>query len=397
MTYLGDTIYYDFEDNQVENDNGFVIGKRNGFITRRVNDELYIDLKCDWREQKFRRWLLSDDSVNQFINTNEDASSSDVMTAFDQKFLFTSELRSTSNPEFFYIIPKPEYILQNLNSKGKVKEFEASAKSTINAKDYPIFKLDENKNPVKVIQCKIDFIENTVFQGNTGTFNLDLNIDNASQIFNSTFTSYLNIENSLGTAMQRVISLDSIFMTNMPSNDLIDVNFLGYTNGSIANSVLENVVFGTPKKNSLLGPGPHESVGWINLNMIECRFKNVSYGSYTTTVKMSNFTVNESCVFFYSNKTNILQDSVISNSIFNNTIFRCLYNTINVIIIGMIIPKISNDETIYTIPKVLNSIELNRISTSGELYYEEEVLNGTTFNNNIYVWDQASNNWILTS
>ncbi|QTD39027.1 tail fiber domain-containing protein [Polaribacter batillariae] len=398
LTYKGDIVHFDFDDNKVENDNKIVIGERKGFIKRRINKDLNIDVNCNWREQKFRRWLLSDSSIDQFINVNEDATDVNVMTAFDGKYLFTSEQRTKANANYFYIIPAPEYLLNNLNTNGKVKEFEALAKTNLRAKDFSVFQLDNNKEPVKVAKCIIEFLANSVFQMNPDSFNVNLNIENLKFINNSTFTCYANLIGATGTTIEKVITLDALHFDNFTANFLKNINFLGYSSGFVSSSSFENIIFGTNKDGDIIGPGPHESVSWIILNMLNCKFLNTSYGSFTTVIKMLNIVSINSCLYFYSNKFGLYQDSIIVNSIFNNATLRLLHNNINVTISGLIIPKKETPEGwIYSIPKVLNSINIKRISSTGELYYEEEASEADNFTKKIFVWNQETNNWELTN
>ncbi|WP_158837813.1 tail fiber domain-containing protein [Polaribacter sp. L3A8] len=397
LIYLGDTVHFDFNDNEVKNDNKVIIGERNGFIKRRINNDLNIDVNCNWREQKFRRWLLADDNIDMFINVNEDSSDLNVMTAFEGKYLFTSEFRKKTDSNYFYIIPAPEYVLKNLDVNGKVKDFEAFAINNIKAKDFSVFELDENKQPVNVTKCVINFLENSVFQNNINTLNLNLYIDDLQILKNSTFTCYANLVNSNNTTVEKIITLDSLFVDNFNSNYFKNVNFLSHSSGNVLKSLFENVVFGTNGHQITIGSGPHESVTWIELNMLNCNFNNTSYGSYSTGIKILNLECLNSCLYFYSNKQRLLQDSIISNSVFKNATLRCLNNNINVVISGLIIPeKDSPEGWIYSIPKTLNSIEIKRISSTGELYYEEESSENDTFTKNIFVWNQATNNWDLT-
>jgi hypothetical protein len=51
LTYIGDKLAYDFNDNKIVDENGTFITSRNGFVLRRINLEIQLILIQDWREQ----------------------------------------------------------------------------------------------------------------------------------------------------------------------------------------------------------------------------------------------------------------------------------------------------------------------------------------------------------
>jgi hypothetical protein len=59
LTYIGDKLAYDFNDNKIVDENGTFITSRNGFVLRRINLKIQL-INQDWREQKFRRFALND-------------------------------------------------------------------------------------------------------------------------------------------------------------------------------------------------------------------------------------------------------------------------------------------------------------------------------------------------
>jgi len=77
-TFLGDTIYYDMDDTDILDDNFQVAGQRKGRIFRRINLLQTVDLECDWRVQRNRRWLLDEVSRTQFINRQHVAPSGSI-------------------------------------------------------------------------------------------------------------------------------------------------------------------------------------------------------------------------------------------------------------------------------------------------------------------------------
>ena len=66
VTYLGESLEYDFEDTIIKNENEVTIGNRNGLITRRISKDKRIDVNKDWRVQRYRRYSLSDQDWAKF-------------------------------------------------------------------------------------------------------------------------------------------------------------------------------------------------------------------------------------------------------------------------------------------------------------------------------------------
>lgn len=62
LTYVGDFLTYNFNDNEIKNRNGDVLGSREGVITRRNNPNLNINIDDDWRHKKYRRYKISDEN-----------------------------------------------------------------------------------------------------------------------------------------------------------------------------------------------------------------------------------------------------------------------------------------------------------------------------------------------
>lgn len=77
-TFLGDTIYYDMDDDEVLNDNLEVIATRTGKIFRRRNLTGKFDLEIDWRVQRYRRYLLDSTSRTKFLNQQWEQNGSNI-------------------------------------------------------------------------------------------------------------------------------------------------------------------------------------------------------------------------------------------------------------------------------------------------------------------------------
>lgn len=297
-TFNEDQLIYDFEDDTILNDNKENIGTRKGSIKQRKNDNLLIDAPLDWRVVRFRRWLLDEADRVKFINRNEDAATS--RTAYNGNHLYTSVLTQTTHVNRFYIAIIPQGSLNNLNANAIVKSFDYLVSDLTMCKDYTLFKIDENLNPVNVSQFKVKDLKNTIFMGLNTSFNYKLYFvaDNATFIRNNTFIGNAYFY-AFNTQFHKIIAFDDFhvekgirdsyfselyilqyFGVQNFSASHIDKLIIGALNGSIAGNPNPQPAFkghffrevtNTRIVSSVIGTASHFAV------IKDCNLKNCSF------------------------------------------------------------------------------------------------------------------------
>ena len=318
------TVEYDFDDVDIINDNKEIIGTRKGFVERRFNSVLNIDLNVDWRAQRYRRWLLSPDSISKFLNRDLNPTTTSV--GFQDKHLFTSQNRSTTDINAFYIVATPEGKLKKLDENSILLDFNYSVLNINRAKDYQIFKLSETYQPVMVNACVVKYLNNTVFQGLVGEFDFKLTVNSENTKFiNNTFVS-----NCVLKLYDSIIE-NSIFLDNFSSTisfstifQLKALSYLGIDNFIASN--VKNLSFGTQQKNgNLTGnsgtTGRIPGTRWNYFSLIKnSNIFNSNIGSTLANFKLECITIVNSSIFVYygaddeyNRKIFTIRNSVISN------------------------------------------------------------------------------------
>lgn len=302
LTFKNDKLIYDFDDSNVINDNLEIIGTRNGFIKRRYNNILKIDINKDWRAQRYRRWLIPEGEYrSKLLNvyhplTNE-------FSATQSKYLFTSELIGTASSNYLYIAQSLETTNMTIGLSGSANNYGITFSSNQDKfKDYPIFRLDSSLEPIKVDECYIDSLSNSVFIGNITNSNLTLSINRMMYIINSTFQGY-PILKGYQNVLTNIMSLDDV---NISGNfiTLTNVNFLSKINTSYMNyATINNSIFGSLPFNIFLnGLGSlslNTFVRWFSLNLDNVIIDRTVFGTGFSTIKIADSKIGGSSLFHY--------------------------------------------------------------------------------------------------
>lgn len=314
LTYLNDEMIYDFNADIVYNDNKESIGTRNGFIKRRFNKDINIDINKDWRVQRYRRWMVpvatvDSDYRKKLLNINYPTTN--TYLSFQSKYLYTSELLNVNSTWNMYICTKIETTSLTAGETGSVVSFPIvmdgtgglnSTEGIVKFKDYTILELDSFLEPIEVKKCIVDNLENTVFINTDATLKGDLYIDYNISFSNSTFFGYPEIQ---GTAIEfnDVVALDkiqtygtNILLTNMNALSFI---YIGLLDGSFTNIITGSLPYG----NTFSGMGStpaNTPVRWLNLEGQMTTVKNCLFGCGTGTIQLNNSTISGGGVFTYS-------------------------------------------------------------------------------------------------
>lgn len=268
LTFLGDTLEYDFNNSDIENEDGVVIGSRKGFILRRVNEDLNIDLNKDWRVQRYRRFKIEDtDEWNDYILENDGDNSLYIMGGTNAFSLSTETLtenhkfilRNIENRDFYQdftklglesnvfltgqaTAPEIEYGFRYETEDQDEFRLDLVASDVTLAKDFNIIQLDGNYEPVDTIfSLKANFLNNTVFlnynfqYGDSG----GLNVDIKDGILNSTFMTLPSlVSNSYKEAvsLKNITAIDSLSLVNTGQiNNLHVLSTVQLSNAGIVN------------------------------------------------------------------------------------------------------------------------------------------------------------------
>ncbi len=317
-TFVGDIVEYNFNSTEIYNDNSEVIATRNGFITKRKNDSLAIDLPIDWRNTKFRRWQLNLDSRTKLLNQHLDVSTTKL--GFQEKWLYTAGKRKVTEPQYFYVGMSVEGSLPNLNANAQKTTFKYEVESTVAAKDYPVFPIDENRSPIKtkVAGVKAKSFSNTVFQCLPGESN-SVTGASANIIAGCTFVGQASLYDDEGSIFDTV-SVDAVRVSG--SNiDLEKCVFLSWTQIQLSNqSSFKGVVFGTMQNGVRLTgvDQPLPVVWWLYVYANNSILNNCAISGVTPHLYLDNTKLVETSVFGYYSPThpNVAMDSEYMREVF---------------------------------------------------------------------------------
>lgn len=327
LTFKNDKVIYDINDSDVLNDNLEVISTRNGFISRRFNDVLGIDIDKDWRAQKYRRWLLPTEYRSNLLNLTLGTSSS--LNSHQGKYLYTSELIGTASNDYLYLGKSLETTDITLGASGSVLSYGITfSTNQINFKDYPIFKLDSNCNPVGVSKVKVNNLSNTVFIGNNTNFNYDLYLE-IDRLSMSTFQGNIvfygnNIRLSNINALSDINIKGSFVSLN-------NVNFLSTISegGQISYSNINNSIFGSMKYSTFLSgygilPSLNSDVRWFTISIYNSTIRYSVIGCGLSTLNLSYCNLNTITLFKYGGTLDIKNTKVGDNTIPNTVQYKSL-------------------------------------------------------------------------
>jgi uncharacterized repeat protein (TIGR01451 family) len=299
-TYPNDLVEYYYDDyNDIKNDNGEVIGTRNGFIFKRSNERLNVSLNIDWRNQRYRRWCLDLDSRTKFINQHLDVNTTRL--GYQGKYLFTSSVRTKEQLDPFYIGRTPEGELMCLDENAMKTDFMFGAEGIAIAKDFPVLPLDENLDPVRVSQCKIEFVRNTVFQIRDTTDQGDYIDVQAYAAYDSTFYSTISCSSQKTRIyLNTVIALDYVNISAMKL-DFDHCNILSFTQfANSTNSMFENCIFGSMQNGVRIdGYNLLPVVWWLFVTTQDTVSFNSVFSGVMPYIHLENSRIINSSFFFY--------------------------------------------------------------------------------------------------
>ncbi|OXB25091.1 hypothetical protein B0A80_02350 [Flavobacterium tructae] len=351
---------------------------KKGTILRRYNKALNIDLKIDWRVQRYRRWKISADSILKTLNQDQPVTS---LTGFAGVYQFTATKSTTATSERFYVAHDLDYKSLTIDADTKIVDFTMEVSSNIHAKDFTIFKLDQNHQPVNVKMMKVSgLFENTVIQYNLGELNFDTNVD-AETLSNTTFVCSVVITGN-SSQISNSLFLDTLYNINskIVINNLKSLSQLSIDASSF--SQISNSVIGVNLNNYSSGSKP--SVRWIKIENIQSSSLNkVLLGGALPSYNFNNSIIENSTLYFYNNLRNeaspiytnysklifnnclIFSMSIFNRSKLGNTIFNGITSSVNYISTS------ASGRDVYINSVDLDEMKIQMNKFNHKLFYEE--------------------------
>jgi len=275
LTYVGDTLKYDFEDINLEDGNGNSTGLfRRGFINKRTNLEDTVSVDKDWRVQRYRRYKIDQANFNLISHQQSQSGGSVALYNYNSNNSFAPA--NTINEEHKYIARFPfelGYYIDftkindnpflsggpglnpstglNFPSGANVKvDLEIPFADLQECKDFFIFPIENNDKTLLTTKFKVGNLENTIFRLNSQTFgNTEpIFVEVVKRLSNSSMMSGTNVVASISN-LDKIITLDRYYVIHNSSTDM--VGFTSFAYGSIQNNgVIQDVFIGSDANSS---------------------------------------------------------------------------------------------------------------------------------------------------
>lgn len=350
-----------------------------GTILRRYNRVLNIDIKADWRVQRYRRWKIDDSSILKVLNKDQTTS---IVTFNAGVAQFTSVNALPENTNLFYIASTLDSKEMTLDINGKVIEFTMTVETQASAKDLPIFPLLSNHYPDNIEKIIISGnFENTVIQNNPSEVNFKTFI-NVSELVNTTFVSSVSIEGTF-FKIEKCLFLDTIMgststIAAVKFEQVKSLAMLIISDGT--GSSLTKTIIGTTTSD--YGGDTLNESRWIYLLELTCsHLDEVAIGGSLVQFIFNSTKINDSTLYFHTTLLsndigNLYDDSrlMFYHSYIRNKTILNRARTSNVKIeiqcnIANVMDAIVRDVYINTTNYTEIEIQMNKFTK--ELYYME--------------------------
>ena len=269
-----------------------------GTILRRYNRVLNIDIKADWRVQRYRRWKIDDSSILKVLNKDQTTS---IVTFNAGVAQFTSVNALPENTNLFYIASTLDSKEMTLDINGKVIEFTMTVETQASAKDLPIFPLLSNHYPDNIEKIIISGnFENTVIQNNPSEVNFKTFI-NVSELVNTTFVSSVSIEGTF-FKIEKCLFLDTIMgststIAAVKFEQVKSLAMLIISDGT--GSSLTKTIIGTTTSD--YGGDTLNESRWIYLLELTCsHLDEVAIGGSLVQFIFNSTKINDSTLYFHT-------------------------------------------------------------------------------------------------
>ncbi len=278
LTFVGDKLEYDFNSNEIFDENDNKIGERNGSILRRINVDNTINVNNDWRVQRYRRYRLDDATWNAFLlrknlsgNINTSGSTiylsggvnmctnNNPTLSLKHRFIarepynlnFFNDFAKTNSNVFLSGTTSalPVDLGGRFNSFGDGNTYMTNINLPLtdfsgvtNGGDFHTFPISNYNPTTKITRFKVKTLTNTIFLPNSQRYGDSINLyvnSEDGEIYDSTFSTLITLTNK--GSINRMTLIDTFSLTNY--NQINNTIFLGY--GGITNhGFIKNSTFG---------------------------------------------------------------------------------------------------------------------------------------------------------
>lgn len=385
FTYEGDEVEFDFYNTEIYNDNYELIGSRNGLVKRRINDALGMDINCDWRNQKYRRWCLDLDSRTKLLNQHLDVNTTKL--GFEGKWLYTAGLRRVDQPQYFFVGKEAEGKLNNLDQNAQKTTFQYLALSPVFAKDFTVVPLDAERKPINAA-IKASSFYNTVFLGLAGEDTYGSYVTGGG-VNNSTFISSTSIGGP-EESFSEVTALDTFSVDSIKGDFYKIVSLSKVQMEHCQSSLIEDTIFGTMQNGVRIAGNdqPIPVVWWIYAYITQSTIINCAFSGVTPFLYLENTRLVETSIFAYYSPTHpdTPNDSKyqrevfkIQSGVFSKVTMRFLNNVDRVILENLLFKDnnaaAANGLFMYDIRAAVYSQVIKK-NLNEELYYERKDAQG---------------------
>jgi hypothetical protein len=319
LTFPGEIVEFDIKNREIKNENGVVIGTRNGLISRRISSDKKIDIDKDWRVQRYRRYKLSETDWTNFILNNLTDHSVYNLGTINSCTL--ANINHNNNHKFIAPFVETPNFYQDFSNSGTISNTfltgttgphlvygdmmetiddniykqNITVSTVDNGKDFFIFPINEIQS---IEALEINSLNNTVFLNLNSQYiqSNPINVKITDGISKSTFmsgASILSTSENRTNGLSKITAIDAIDLHN---KGVIE-NLIVLTTGRINNNGYINYLTtaGMPSNASPFG------VTYIDVHFDDtCRVRNtIIGGKRVDRMTFSNVQTNK-CLFSFS-------------------------------------------------------------------------------------------------
>jgi hypothetical protein len=270
LTYKGDRLLYYFDNKTIIDENGNVIGTRNGLVQKRDAFNLGISVNKDWRVQRYRRWKMEDVDWSGFTlqqdlykvnntnicttvnNTIGDAHKYILISPYNKNFYIDFYSSAITNPFLSGTTSAPSVDaaqrLGNDLAPEYSKTITISLSGLTSAKDIHIFPILNEKPTSLVSSFKVPILSNSIFQTNSQRYGSSgsISVDMLGGIYNSSFMTGLTIVGAQSASLVEVRGIDACSLSISDDASISKVNLLSFGNIEMG-GIFYNTTFGSSR------------------------------------------------------------------------------------------------------------------------------------------------------
>jgi hypothetical protein len=276
LTYVGDSLLYDFNNTNVYSDSGEIIRKRNGFILKRTNLNGTISVDKDWRVQRYRRYQVLGSEFNKLRHYEGQEGRSAGIYQYGEYNFGTAAAPTDGNKYLskfpyeigYYIdftkLSEDPFIQGGNNLPTNGNDTQSAGDILVDlsldyedlaftSKDFFIFPID------KINRFNVDNLENSIFLDNDTAYGRTsgINVSVKDSLKDSSFMSGVTLSSS--SSLTKIITFGGCTINNYSLNPIS--NLTNFSNGGFNNhGSVENVFIGQDLNSSTALNVNHEII-----------------------------------------------------------------------------------------------------------------------------------------